>query len=319
MPRRLRRLPPTPMLQAFVCAAQTGNFARAASELNLTASAVSHQISKLEEWWGVRLFERHSRGVDLSKEGQLLLPPIEEFFRNLDTALQAVKASPPSPLQVVCTSSLCAAWLAPRMQNELGVEIDANIVLSSTDIGKSNLSSHPFDLAVVIGDGQYPGHHVEFLMRDMVFPVYSPTLIKEKEKISFNDIQNYPILHRASDHLCPAWEDWYEFYRLSKPLSPAGPRFPDSNMTINLATKGGGIALARTALVYEHLLDGSLVAMTNATMPSPFPYYLICGSSRQDEPPLRQLISWTKAQATAFLAGVAEDFPELAICQRGEQ
>lgn len=48
-----QRPPPTPMLQAFVSAAQTGSFARAASELNLTASAISHQIAGLEEWWGV--------------------------------------------------------------------------------------------------------------------------------------------------------------------------------------------------------------------------------------------------------------------------
>ena len=51
-----QRPPPTPMLQAFVSAAQTGSFARAASQLNLTASAISHQIAGLEEWWGVQLF-----------------------------------------------------------------------------------------------------------------------------------------------------------------------------------------------------------------------------------------------------------------------
>jgi len=62
------------MLQAFVSAAQTGSFARAASELNLTASAISHQIAGLEEWWGVQLFERHSRGVKLTAAGQALLP-----------------------------------------------------------------------------------------------------------------------------------------------------------------------------------------------------------------------------------------------------
>jgi LysR family transcriptional regulator, glycine cleavage system transcriptional activator len=65
-----QRPPPTPMLQAFVSAAKTGSFARAAAELNLTASAISHQIAGLEEWWGVQLFERHSRGVKLTVAGQ---------------------------------------------------------------------------------------------------------------------------------------------------------------------------------------------------------------------------------------------------------
>lgn len=76
-----QRPPPTPMLQAFVSAAQTGSFSRAASELNLTASAISHQIAGLEEWWGVQLFERHSRGVKLTAAGQALLPVTDGFSR----------------------------------------------------------------------------------------------------------------------------------------------------------------------------------------------------------------------------------------------
>jgi len=77
-----QRPPPTPMLQAFVSAAQTGSFARAAFELNLTASAISHQIAGLEEWWGVQLFERHSRGVKLTTAGQALLPVTDGFSKN---------------------------------------------------------------------------------------------------------------------------------------------------------------------------------------------------------------------------------------------
>lgn len=76
-----QRPPPTPMLQAFVSAAQAGSFARAASDLNLTASAISHQIAGLEEWWGVQLFERHSRGVKLTPAGQALLPVTDGFSR----------------------------------------------------------------------------------------------------------------------------------------------------------------------------------------------------------------------------------------------
>ncbi|WP_252979204.1 LysR family transcriptional regulator [Pseudomonas cyclaminis] len=81
-----QRPPPTPMLQAFVSAAQTGSFARAASRLNLTASAISHQIAGLEEWWGVQLFERHSRGVNLTAAGHVLLPVADGFFKELEAA-----------------------------------------------------------------------------------------------------------------------------------------------------------------------------------------------------------------------------------------
>lgn len=296
------------MLQAFVCAAQTGNFARAAVELKLTASAVSHQISKLEEWWGVQLFKRHSRGVELTRDGRLLLPVAETFFDDLDRVLQNIDPDVSSPLQVLCTSSLCAAWLTPRIQN-------LNVTLKSADITRSNLSTHQFDLAIAIGDGHYPGQHVEFLMRDMVFPVCSPALIGEKKGISLADLQRYPMLHRADDHLCPSWEDWYAFHNLAKPINHVGPRFADSIMTINLAAKGSGIALARTALVYEHLVERSLVSISGATMPSPSSYYLICRPGREDEPSVGQLIEWLKSQTSAFLANVANEFPQLTLPQ----
>ena len=95
-----QRPPPTPMLQAFVSAAQTGSFARAASQLNLTASAISHQIAGLEEWWGVQLFERHSRGVKLTSAGQTLLPVTDGFFKALDGVLHSLNPQNPDR----CTS-----------------------------------------------------------------------------------------------------------------------------------------------------------------------------------------------------------------------
>ncbi|WP_040267931.1 LysR substrate-binding domain-containing protein [Pseudomonas rhodesiae] len=297
-----QRPPPTPMLQAFVSAAQTGSFARAASELNLTASAISHQIAGLEEWWGVQLFERHSRGVKLTPAGETLLPVADSFFKALDAVLQSLSPSKSQPLHLSCTSSLCATWLIPRMHGaHAEAALNLDLVLTSVDISRATLSVHPFDVAVVMGDGDYPDYHVELLMRDAVFPVCSPQFKRVNGEIALEDIARYPLIHRVDDQVCPGWESWFAFHGLEAPPYHHGPRFPDSSLAISLAVKGGGIALGRTALVHDQLKDGELVALNAPTMMSPAAYYIICRNGRQSERDIARLFDWLKAQAHQFI------------------
>ncbi|WKC46690.1 LysR substrate-binding domain-containing protein [Pseudomonas veronii] len=300
-----QRPPPTPMLQAFVSAAQTGSFARAAFELNLTASAISHQIAGLEEWWGVQLFERYSRGVKLTTAGQALLPVTDGFFKELDTVLHSLNPSRSQPLYLSCTSSLCATWLIPRMHGaHAEAAFNLDLVLTSADISSASLSAHPFDVAVVMGYGDYPDHHAELLMRDAVFPVCSPEFKRVNGDIALEEIARYPLIHRVDDQVCPGWESWFAFQGLEAPPYHHGPRFPDSSLAISLAVKGGGIALGRTALVYDQLKDGELVALEAPLMMSPAAYYIICRNGRQSEPDIARLLDWLKAQAHQFMGEV---------------
>lgn len=307
-----QRPPPTPMLQAFVCAAQTGSFARAATELNLTASAISHQISGLEEWWDVQLFERHSRGVKLTAAGEALLPVIHSFFTNLDEVLHSLNRGNSSPLHLYCTSSLCSAWLIPRMHaSQSDACLNLDLVLTNADLSATNLDATQYDVAIVMGYGHYPGQHVERLMRDAVFPVCSPEFRRRNGDISLMDIARYPLIHRVDDPLCPGWESWFAFQDLPAPTYHQGPRFPDSSLAISLAVKGGGIALGRTALVYDLLEEGSLVALSGAAMISPATYYIICKEGRQTEPDIARLMDWIKAQAADFVEAVTLQYPAL--------
>ncbi|QJI32554.1 LysR family transcriptional regulator [Pseudomonas sp. ADAK18] len=307
-----QRPPPTPMLQAFVSAAQTGSFARAASELNLTASAISHQIAGLEEWWGVQLFERHSRGVKLTAAGQALLPVTEGFFKDLDAVLHSLNPGKSQPLYLSCTSSLCSTWLIPRMHgSHAESSFNLDLVLTSTDMNSANLGAHQYDVAVVMGYGDYPDHHVELLMRDAVFPVCSPAFYRENGDIAPADIARYPLIHRVDDLVCPGWESWFAFQGVAAPPYHHGPRFPDSSLAISLAAKGGGISLGRTALVYDQLEDGALVALSCPVMMSPAAYYIICRNGRQSEPNIARLIDWLKVSAGEFLQEVGVKYPQI--------
>lgn len=306
-----QRPPPTPMLQAFVSAAQCGSFARAASELNLTASAISHQIAGLEAWWDVQLFERHSRGVTLTEAGQALLPVAAGFFRELDEVLHSLRPDTPQPLYLSCTSSLCSTWLIPRLHgSHTEASFNLDLVLTSTD----NLGAHQYDVAVVMGYGDYPEHHVELLMRDAVFPVCSPAFARGNGDIALADIARHPLIHRVDDQVCPGWESWFAFQALAAPPYHRGPRFPDSSQAISLAAKGSGIALGRTALVYDALKEGSLLALNGPVMMSPAAYYIICRNGRQSEPDIARLFAWLKATADEFVGEVREQCPQICSC-----
>ncbi|RMP65593.1 hypothetical protein ALQ18_04064 [Pseudomonas marginalis pv. marginalis] len=297
-----QRPPPTPMLQAFVSAAKTGSFTRAASELNLTASAISHQIAGLEEWWGVQLFERHSRGVKLTAAAQSLLPVTDSFFKQLDAILHSLNPGKSQPLYLSCTSSLCSAWLIPRLHgSHAEASFNLDLVLNSADMSSANLSAHQYDVAIVMGYGDYPDHHVELLMRDAVFPVCSPEFQRVNGNIALADFAQYPLIHRVDDQVCPGWESWFAFQGLTAPPYHHGPRFPDSSLAISLAVKSGGIALGRTALVHDALKDGVLVALNCPLMMSPAAYYIICRSGRETEPDIARLLGWLKTRADEFM------------------
>src|SRR3954468_20865639 len=120
---------PIQTLRVFEAAARRQSFHAAASELNLTPSAVSHAIRKMEESLGVLLFERVGRGVALSSEGQALLGYTERAFDELLRGLDAVSIRAPRLLCLHCAPSFAAQWLTPRLGRFLAQHPDVEVRL----------------------------------------------------------------------------------------------------------------------------------------------------------------------------------------------
>src|SRR3954470_14283314 len=123
---------PLSTLRVFEVAARRQSFHAAASELNLTPSAVSHAIRKMEETLGVVLFERVGRGVSLSSEGQTLLGYTERGFDELLRGLEAVSAQGPRLFRLHCGPSFAAQWLTPRLRRFLAQHPDVEMRLSAS-------------------------------------------------------------------------------------------------------------------------------------------------------------------------------------------
>src|SRR5919109_5413755 len=112
----MRALPPLAGLRAFEAAARLLSFKRAAAELHVTPTAISHQVRQLEEAIGARLFERRTRQVALTPEGQVLLPVLSEGFEAFARTIEGLTRKPRrATVTVSATQAFSAKWLVPRI------------------------------------------------------------------------------------------------------------------------------------------------------------------------------------------------------------
>lgn len=137
-------------LRVFHAVAEAGSFTHAGESLNLSQSAVSRQISGLEESLNVSLFHRHARGLILTEQGELLFRTAHDVFSKISIAEQQIgdsKVSPEGPLRITTTVAFGSVWLTPRMEEFLKLypTIDVSLVLSDEDL---DLSMREADVAI---------------------------------------------------------------------------------------------------------------------------------------------------------------------------
>ena len=299
-----KRLPPISALRALEAAARHASFTRAAHELNVTQSAISHQIKTLEELWGLKLFKRTVRGVAPTPTGEEFAKVTREFFERITRTLDALRiSSSHEPLRVDTLQSFAVKWLVPRLGrfHEFHPEIDVWI---STHDRLIDFGTDDVDLAIRLGRGQYPGLHASLLMHEEVYPVCTPGFFAHDGlPESPRDLLDYPLLLRLGEPNHPNWEQWFEAAGLPGVRPSEGPRFPDSNMAIEASKDGLGVALARTAHVADDLVTGELIRLFDVVCPSSVAYYLVCPEGHENEPRVAVFRKWIIGEAIAMQAG----------------
>lgn len=285
-----------PSLAVFAAAARHQNFAHAAGELHLTASAVSHHVRKLESLLGVTLFQRHARGVTLTHDGRQLADAATAAMADLSSVAGNLRPDAGARiLRISSVHSLVHCWLLPRLPQfcaahpEVRLEIDATAVFARFEEGGP-------DLAVRYGPGHWPGLSAHHLMDDAMFPVASPRLpgvdaIREPRQI--------PSLPLISDLTQQGWRDWFQAAGVRGVELPAMHSFSDSSDAMRAAAEGIGAALARRHLALDWLQRGELVRLPGPTMKARFSYYVVYPAHRQPAPAAVKFIDWIKQQAQA--------------------
>jgi DNA-binding transcriptional LysR family regulator len=145
-------------LRVFHAVAEAGSFTHAGETLNLSQSAVSRQISALEESLKVPLFHRHARGLILTEQGEVLYQTARDVFAKLATTealLSEGKDSPKGPLRLTTTVALGSNWLAPRLAGflELYPEIGLSVLLNDSEL---DLSMRQADVAIRLTPPRQP-------------------------------------------------------------------------------------------------------------------------------------------------------------------
>lgn len=290
------RLPSLNGLRAFEAAARHLSFTLAAAELNVTQTAISHQIRRLEEELGIRLFIRQNRALALTPEARDYLPGVRAAFNDLRLATDRLLRKDDDKVLTVSTlASLAAKWLLPRLtdfqEQHPGIDVRITTSTSLVDFQRDNV-----DAAIRYGRGQWPGLRADWLMADELFPVCSPSLLRgDKPLRQPEDLRGYPLLHTSNAN-SDDWRLWLTAAGLPADIArQPGITFDMIFMTIQAAIDGIGVAMGRTSYVQDDIAKGRLVVPFKIALPADAGFYLVAPEGRREAPKLAAFREWMLA------------------------
>jgi LysR family glycine cleavage system transcriptional activator len=290
-----------PAFAVLVVAARHQNFARAAEELGLTASAVSHHIRTLESKLRVPLFLRHARGAALTPEGRRLADEVGAALQDINAS--AASLTTPSRdidrLRIATLHSLLYCWIIPRLGKFTRSRPRVRLTFEA-DLAFARFDHRGPDLAIRHGAGHWPGMTAQHLMDEDLFPVAAPDIARTAKVTDPGAIAKMPLLTDLSSQ---GWTDWFRHAGLRGISLPAMHTFNDSSDALRAAVAGLGAVLARSRLVEPYLRSGELVALPGPAVKGRFGYYAVHPSHWRTGALASEFARWIRAEATSDSAG----------------
>jgi len=295
---------PFSALRAFEAVVRLSGFSAAAQELGVSQSAISQHVKTLEEWLGHALLIRGARSSRPTREGDQLARAIADGLGRISDVCAQMRDRTRSENTIVisCLPGFAFTWLFPRLLNfdtrnpQLAVSI-------ATDTGQHPFSAADADVGIRYGLGDYPGFHVEHLMHESLTPVCAPSLLKRSPGLhQVEDLRNQTLLHDENEsfgNAAPTWEFWARNCGLTLPPPAKSRRFGQSNLVLQAAIEGLGVALGRKPLVIDALLDGRLVRPFPQITQSPLSYWLVLRHDRMDSAKVQSFLSWIRSEVAA--------------------
>lgn len=285
--------PPTPRslplnaLRAFEAAARLGSFVAAAEELGVTAGAIAAHIKSLEAEIGAPLFERRTRGVDLTALAERLLPDFVAAFDALGAASQRLRAEAAPRVHIAALPSVAQLWLSPRLPALRAAAPDIAISITALE-RPPNLKRVPFDISIFYrptGEGQA-------LDDDVIFPVCAPALAAALREP--RDLVSVTCLTDAT------WaDDWAAWMKKAAPglaFAPRGPLFSLYALAVTEAINGAGVLMGHEALVRDELASGRLVAPFTTRVSLPRRLSIATVGSARGRDAVARVVALLKAQ-----------------------
>jgi LysR family glycine cleavage system transcriptional activator len=283
------RLPPLNALRAFDATARHLTVARAADELSVTPSAVSHQLRTLEDALGVQLFTRNKTRLKLTAHGEALLPSVRAAFQMIASAAARMgDTAMVGDLVVSAPVGLSSRLLTRHIGEFLNAHPDVRFKLIASNDDKE-VYAPSVDVCIRYGTGIWPDRQVRLLSPVAIFPVCSPALINGPQGVrALDDLAHHLLLCEDGG---AEWTRW---------LLAAGARADGFRMTemgnahiaIEAALHGQGVALGDSLLLDADLAEGRLVRLFEQTVPAKHAYYMVCRHEVCESPLVAGFTDW---------------------------
>lgn len=280
--------------------ARQGSFTAAAEELKISQSAVSQTIQRLERELGYPLLERTTRRMRMTPQGEILLKGIRNAVAEVQSALDRIHSErEQGVLQVETFSTFGMFWLLPRLPDFHARHPDIRVYLNTEEQLRPPGASNA-DVILRFASTPPSGFFSELLGQESIFPVCSPVLLQR-----FPDLDARRLLTTATllatqndgDQNCMKdWRQWSE--KTGIDVGKDVLYFSRTELVLQAAQAGQGIALGRTYITRDALANGSLVALDTQPLPAPFRYYFVTPYERANWPKVARFRDWLRQQLT---------------------
>lgn len=299
------KLPPLNAIRVFEAVGRLLSFSRAAAELSVTPSAISHQIRSLEDYLGMRLLQRQGSRIQLTSSGQRYLTQVSQGLTVLSHATRSLKTGRGQRLlRITAGASLASLWLLPRLEGFIKAHPEVSV---SLQIGAQQPDTVQDQNQVFLWYGKMsaPGWHIDKMCSQAIFPVCSPKLLKDRRLKSAADLRFHALIDCADDLYVdpcnPGWSGWFAGAGI-EPVKPASTLYLSPKTLVREAAIAGmGVGLMKPLLAADDLRAGRLVCPFGPAVPIETDNMLAYRESVAARSEVIAFRKWVLAEAKASL------------------
>lgn len=300
----MQKLPPLIELRAFDAAARHMSFKKAALELGVTPTAISHQIRLLERYCGRALFRRRPRPLTLTDAGARLFPAIRGGLEVFAAAIAAVKRDgDQQPLRVTTTNAFASRWLVPRLPawRKLHPGLPLEVIGTDTVL---DLQAGDGDVAIRYGTSRaVPTDGIaDDLLSDTFWPVCNPRLLSTGGVMRPADLAKHVLIHSywsPADRESPTWQRWLaaaqrRWREVPEFKDMQHLSFREELHAIEAVVAGQGVGIFSDVLVAHELAAGTLVKAFKLSLPG-YSFHVIRRRGHPRERAIRAFSEWLQS------------------------
>jgi DNA-binding transcriptional LysR family regulator len=291
-------IPPLASLQAFEAVARRKSFSLAAAELHLTPSAISHQVAKLEDLFGMRLFERSTRGVELTPVGQSYLQRVGSALGAINSATDDLRHGVQDTLYVHSSPSFASLWLMPRIGRFAQLYPHISLVLSASHV-HSDFQMGQMDIDIRYGLPNWPNLNVQPVFTERIMPLASPEFIRRHRIREPADLLEVPLIQSSVNLV--QWPEWFAQHGGELRPDRMALRFDRAMMSMDAAVQSLGVALESAMLGRHHIDTGRLQSVFDADLSLEVKAHFVVYPARHaSRPEVMSFVQWLEQEAQAL-------------------